>query len=192
MPTTFELQVREFAELAKANAELVVRKVTLDMAVAVIKRSPVGNPELWAENAHAAAYNNEVNEENARRRTVPENLTKNGRLKPGAKLNDGMSIKAPDGYTGGRFRANYFFTLNAPSNESTDQVDPTGAESIGRMTAQIADSAVGYVAYVQNNLPYAERLENGWSKKQAPAGMVGVTVAEFQQFVDKAVAGLKK
>jgi hypothetical protein len=35
-------------------------------------------------------------------------------------------------------------------------------------------------------MPYALRLEYGWSK-QAPAGMVRVTVAEFQAVVNAAV-----
>jgi hypothetical protein len=34
--------------------------------------------------------------------------------------------------------------------------------------------------YIQNNLPYAERLENGWSK-QAPHGMVKITLYELAE-----------
>jgi hypothetical protein len=45
--------------------------------------------------------------------------------------------------------------------------------------------AAGKVHYITNNLPYAWRLEHGHSK-QAPAGMVGLTVVEFAGIVDKA------
>ena len=37
--------------------------------------------------------------------------------------------------------------------------------------------------YIQNNLPYANRLENGWSN-QAPAGMVALTIAEVEAQMD--------
>lgn len=47
MAESFALQLQKFAEKAKANADLVVQKVTLDVARSVIEKSPVGNPELW-------------------------------------------------------------------------------------------------------------------------------------------------
>lgn len=40
-------------------------------------------------------------------------------------------------------------------------------------------------ATISNNLPYIERLENGWSQ-QAPAGMVRVTLSEFERKLAKA------
>ena len=40
-------------------------------------------------------------------------------------------------------------------------------------------------ATIYNNLPYMERLENGWSK-QAPAGMVRVTLTEFERKLKQA------
>ena len=47
MASSFALQLQKFAEKAKANADLVVQKVTLDVARSVIEKSPVGNPSLW-------------------------------------------------------------------------------------------------------------------------------------------------
>lgn len=38
---------------------------------------------------------------------------------------------------------------------------------------------------LSNSRPYAERIENGWSK-QAPVGMLGVTVAEWPDIVAQA------
>ena len=40
----------------------------------------------------------------------------------------------------------------------------------------------GDVIYLTNNLPYAVPLEEGYSK-QAPAGMVALTVQDFQSVV---------
>lgn len=43
----FALQLQKFAEKAKANTDVVVQKITLDVARSVIEKSPVGNPDLW-------------------------------------------------------------------------------------------------------------------------------------------------
>ena len=37
----------------------------------------------------------------------------------------------------------------------------------------------GDAIYLVNNLPYAQRLENGWSTKQAPNGMVALSIQKF-------------
>jgi hypothetical protein len=84
------------------------------------------------------------------------------------------------GYVGGRFKGNWFVSLQSPVGTVTPGVDPNGGETISRGQAVIA----GYPSnsfpsiYLQNNLPYAERLENGYSS-QAPGGMVGLTTVEL-------------
>jgi hypothetical protein len=45
---TFTLAVSQFVEKAKAAPALVVRKATIDLFSAVVMRTPVGNPTLWA------------------------------------------------------------------------------------------------------------------------------------------------
>jgi len=40
---------------------------------------------------------------------------------------------------------------------------------------------------VSNNLPYAERLANGWSR-QAPAGWIDATAKDVQTYVDAEAA----
>lgn len=80
----------------------------------------------------------------------------------------------------GRFKGNWFVTINAPTNATTPEVDPNGAETISKGQAVLAsypDKTFPSI-YVQNNLPYAERLENGYST-QAPGGMVGITTVEL-------------
>lgn len=42
------------------------------------------------------------------------------------------------------------------------------------------------VATISNPQPYAKRVEYGWSYKQAPQGMVRVTLKEFQPILKKA------
>jgi hypothetical protein len=41
----------------------------------------------------------------------------------------------------------------------------------------------GDVFWLTNSLPYARRLEYGWSKNQAPQGMMRISVAEWGQIV---------
>lgn len=92
----------------------------------------------------------------------------------------------PPGYVGGHFRANWHLSIGAPDLSVIAGVDPTGEATQGRIIAAVPDEAAGHVYYLQNNLPYARRLEEGWSR-QAPAGMVGLTVVEFGQVVNQAV-----
>ena len=48
---TFVLQLKAFADKAKANANVVVRKVSIDLLTATVMRTPVGDPLLWKHKA---------------------------------------------------------------------------------------------------------------------------------------------
>lgn len=93
---------------------------------------------------------------------------------------------APAGYVGGRFRANWQVSIGSPAAGEIDAIDANGGqtkaagESVA-MTFRYEDRVV----YVTNNLPYAPELEYGHST-QAPKGMVRITVANFQGFVEQA------
>ena len=89
----------------------------------------------------------------------------------------------PPGYVGGRFRANWQYGYgNYPRND-LPTIDASGAASVARITTGVSESPAAGVHYLVNNLPYAQELENGHST-QAPAGMVGLAVVEFQSIVD--------
>jgi len=90
----------------------------------------------------------------------------------------------------GRFRGNWQvqYTLTPTT---LDRVDPTGRAAIADATLDLSRIVMGQTIYLANHLPYAQRLEYGWSQ-QAPAGMVRITVAEFDQYLTKAVGELKK
>lgn len=98
---------------------------------------------------------------------------------------------APAGYTGGRFRGNWQYGYgSAPQTVDLGTLDPSGQVSLQRLQA-IPDQAAGLVHYWVNNLPYGPRLEAGWSS-QAPSGMVGLTVIEYKQIVQRAAAEVNK
>ena len=183
---SFALSLAEFAAQAGEAIDASVRDIIIQVGNSLIRMSPVGNPEIWAQNAVATQYNKAVDDHNSALRSDPANLTKAGRLKPGRKLNDGMDVIAPKGYVGGRFRANWHLSINVVESVTFDEVDPSGDETVAAMVAAMSDFTAGQTAYIINNLPYAIPLEFGHST-QAPGGMVRVTVARFQQIVLEAI-----
>ncbi|MBX9404588.1 hypothetical protein K5E40_02720 [Pseudomonas baetica] len=183
---SFALSLAEFAAQAKEAIDASLREIIIEVGNSLIRMSPVGNPEIWAQNAVASQYNKAVEDHNSGLRNDPANLTKAGRLKPGRKLHDGMDISAPSGYVGGRFRGNWMFNIGSPDSTTTEEVDPNGAKSTARIVAGAIEFKAGDTCYITNSLGYAIPLEFGHST-QAPSGMVRVTVARFQQIVLEAI-----
>ncbi|RON88436.1 hypothetical protein BK668_15880 [Pseudomonas fluorescens] len=90
----------------------------------------------------------------------------------------------------GRFKGNWQFTIGSPSNQSLDTADKAGHETIAALVAQVSSLEAGKIAYIVNNLVYGVPLEYGHSA-QAPAGMVQITLARFQQIVEEAIRNNK-
>lgn len=183
---SFALSLAEFAAQATEAIDASLREIIIEVGNSLVRMSPVGNPEIWAQNVVASQYNKAVEDHNSGLRNDPANLTKAGRLKPGRKLHDGMDISAPSGYVGGRFRGNWMFNIGSPDSTTTDEVDPSGAKSTARIVAGAIEFKAGDTCYITNSLGYAIPLEFGHST-QAPSGMVRVTVARFQQIVLEAI-----
>lgn len=122
---SFSEELKRFAE--KADPEIVVKKVAMDVFRRVILRTPVDT---------------------------------------------------------GRARANWQASIGAPIEgeiESTDQ--NRGIVE----AAQVIDNLEGDQSiFLSNNLPYIERLENGYSA-QSPSGIVKVTLVEYPHIVEDAV-----
>lgn len=188
----FTAAITSFVDKAKANQEAVVRAVGIRILNQLVMMSPVGNPELWGINQTAASYNQAVYDHNEAQKSDPANLTKTGRLKKKARLVDGMDIKAPPGYTGGRFRGNWQVSFDAPTTDETGRVDKTGnlTKAAGNYTLSLFKVGMKAI-YFCNNVPYAYRLEMGHSS-QAPGGMIRITAAEFQRFFEDAVREVTK
>ncbi|EKT4568459.1 HK97 gp10 family phage protein [Pseudomonas putida] len=73
----------------------------------------------------------------------------------------------------GRFRGNTVVSIGSPVFSNSDTVDKTGSSTIAAGQAVLTGLKPYTVIYIQNNLPYAEKLENGHSK-QAPNGVFGL------------------
>lgn len=90
----------------------------------------------------------------------------------------------------GRFRGNWQvqYTLQP---RTLGVVDRAGTTTIATATQDLSYLRLGETIYLVNHLPYAVPLEYGHSK-QAPVGMVRLTVTEFDQFLTRAVGDLKQ
>ena len=87
----------------------------------------------------------------------------------------------------GRFRGNWLAGIGTYPVGTTEEVDPSGQATIEKASAVVATFEVGQNIHLVNNLPYAHRLEYGWSSK-APGGMVRLTAKKWQAFADKELA----
>lgn len=96
----------------------------------------------------------------------------------------------------GKRRANYrpgtlvnswHSEISGPGNNDVRRPNTSGAASLANLSA-IAPFAPGKIFTFTNPAPYTRRIEFGWSS-QAPAGMVRLTVARFQQIVSEAARG---
>ncbi len=93
----------------------------------------------------------------------------------------------------GRFRANWQIGVNKNPSGVIDAVDKGKVNQTGAgdsSTKKIAEADLekakgGDTIYFVNNLPYAERIENDAWSPQAEAGVVGVSLAEYKNTLDK-------
>jgi hypothetical protein len=152
---SFSLDLAAFATKTNLKADAIARDVVLAVDKQIVELTPIGKPELWAINQ--------------------------GRAK-------GDLIK-PAGYVGGRLAANWQYGKNeVPEGELFEPnnyigyPDKTATVSTQMSKLQVGQGA-GNIHYLANNLPYAQRIEDGTWSTQAPAGMVGITVIEFEGIV---------
>ena len=85
----------------------------------------------------------------------------------------------------GRFRGNWQASVNTPKKSKLQRKDKSGAASINEMSSVVMSLDMGQTFYLTNNLPYARRLEYGYSK-QAPNGFLRINVMRVQSELEKA------
>lgn len=102
----------------------------------------------------------------------------------------------------GRFRMNWQATTDTPATGVIIGNDPSGSRAINAATNFVTNSAQWDEFRFTNNLPYAEVIEfggypgdgpntTGGFSKQAPQGVVRVTVTRFQRLIDEAAAKVR-
>ena len=162
---SFTLDISRACEAMKGNTDKAVRKVLLDLGTSLVMKSPVGDRELWLSLGAAYAI--------------------------GGKHKKIKGAKGPAGYVGGRFRANWQYGFSAAPNgelyKADDKSFPKSGEVLAKIKEGVTTSPAAGIHYIANNLPYAQRLEDGWST-QAPAGILELTIIEFPGIVKRSQA----
>ena len=145
-----KLALSDFADKANASSIAFVREVALQAFTGVVMASPVGNSTRWARNIERAAKG-----------------------KP----------PLPKGYVGGHFRKNWRLAVNSKPAGIVAGEDKSGQATIDEAMRTLLGGPAAIADYqavvITNNLPYAVRLEDGYSK-QAPTGMVAQTKAAIE------------
>jgi len=129
---SFSLDLTNFIKKTKGNADIIIRKVGLDITKNIIKRTPIDT---------------------------------------------------------GRARANWQVGRTLSANQ-TEAKDKTGNNTTKKASEIINRMNAGGIFYIFNNLEYINRLEYG-SSKQAPHGMVRITLKMYQRYIDAASKGLR-
>lgn len=166
----------DFADKIDEDVTQHVRVLAMAMLTEVVNRSPVGNPDLWKANtelrsqntALADAYDANVDTRNATNtgKKKFKKLTQRER-----KENFFVDAKAAGkGYIGGTFRGSHIVSVGSPDFTVSENVDPSGSDTINKGAMMIRASGNYPVIYIQTNSPYGEMLELGHST-QAPGGV---------------------
>lgn len=90
----------------------------------------------------------------------------------------------------GRFRGNWQVSIGSIPAGTLALNDKTGTATIAKVTAATMGLRAGQVITLVNNLAYANALEYGHSK-QAPSGMVRLTVTEYGAVVNAAAGSVQ-
>lgn len=191
---SFAATIATWVDKTKENNDKAVRAYGMQILGRLIEISPVGDPRRWKINKAYAMARQHANKVNAAQRRKNGGKLKLGQKKHASVL---ISFKTKNGnvtfrqrgwaaknYTGGRFRGNWQVTFDRPAVGAIDRVDKAGTATLaaGREVLAHYDSGEYGSIWFTNNVPYAQRLEYGWSK-QAPAGIVRVVAAEINSKV---------
>jgi hypothetical protein len=110
------------------------------------------------------------------------------------ELQNGMIEKSP--VLTGRFKGAWQAGVGSANTSATSRIDKTSLGDFDKVGASLATQEVlkswkpGQTIWLTNAMPYAKRLEyDAWSK-QAPAGMVRLTVQNYSAYLAKAVKDL--
>lgn len=188
----FAANLKRLCDAAGEKAEMVVRSAALDLAGQMVDRSPVGNPDLWKENRQAfymrETYNLWVGAINSNLQKGEKRLRTKGKK----NLKKSFPNVAGKAYTGGRFKSNWLAATGPAMNTATPETtDPSGSATRAAIQQKLEGWKPGQTIWVTNSLPYAQRLEYGWSK-QAPGGMVRLSVQNYSQAIKKAADQVRR
>lgn len=83
----------------------------------------------------------------------------------------------------GRYYTSHNISLNT-INKSTREINEEGADSpykgltLSNASLALSSFRIGDTVFIANSLPYAQRIEDGWSKLKAPEGVYAVAAEQ--------------
>ena len=98
----------------------------------------------------------------------------------------GASIDKISPVDEGRFRGNTNPSVVEMDLRTDYPPDPEGTAAIERLETVLNGWKRGQTIYIVNSLPYARRLEYGWSQ-QAPSGVFRHAVQKYSEFLETTV-----
>lgn len=93
--------------------------------------------------------------------------------------------KPPAGYVGGSLRGAWNASIGSIDESRSKGPDSNGGSTISDASKAINSYKSGQIFYFANPLPYAMRVEMGWSSQQ-PQGMLRRSLVEAQTAFDEA------
>lgn len=90
----------------------------------------------------------------------------------------------------GRFRMNWQAAGAVTPSGVIDGTDKSGNKAVAMASDFVLKATEWNEFTLTNNLPYAERIEYGWSN-QAPQGVVRINVARFNTLLEEEAAKVK-
>lgn len=91
----------------------------------------------------------------------------------------------------GRALSNWNAGINTPDDVYRETEDPLDSNTSARLASEFKSLKFGDTAYITNATPHVPFLEYG-SSKQAPNGMIRITLARFNNIVQDAVSRVVK
>lgn len=91
----------------------------------------------------------------------------------------------------GRALSNWNAGINSPDDVYRETEDPLDSKTSSRLAGEFKSLKFGDTAYITNATPHVPFLEYG-SSKQAPNGMIRITLARFNNIVQDAVSRVAK
>lgn len=82
----------------------------------------------------------------------------------------------------GAFKGNWQTGFDEVPSGPIDRKDKTGAAAIAEARREAGRFQITGKLYLVNSLPYASRIEHGWSQ-QAPTGLVAVNVNSMKEIL---------
>ena len=178
----FAEDLQKICDKTGENLEDAIRMTAFEMLSSVVKMSPVGNPDIWEANKNVTyqreTHNLFVPLINKTRDKGTDKLKKLSK----SELSKEYKLKAGQDYVGGRFRANWQIGITTINAGTYREPDKTGQSALTSGSLKLNEWKDGKTIYITNSLPYAQRLEYGWSS-QAPGGMVRLTAQRFSNIL---------